>query len=115
MSSVRTRLIGILFFIANCFLLATKKFLLSVLTLLSFVPLFLFSVSLRMSSGASTPSGSNGLRYVLFALNVYLHDYNDYLHSERFNVKLSNDDEETVYDTCNGLDRDTALGARVCH
>lgn len=34
---------------------------------------------MAMSSSASTPSVTGGLRYAPFGLDVYLHDYEDYV------------------------------------
>lgn len=68
---------------------------------------------MAMSSGASSPSGSGGLRYAPFAVDGYPHDYNNYLDTERFDATTSNCDAKTVFDARNGLDCNTALGIWV--
>lgn len=64
-----------------------------------------------MSSGPSTPSGSGGLWYAAFGLNVYLQEYKDYPGKDCLRVMPSNGDAETVYVARNSFDRDTTLGA----
>lgn len=66
---------------------------------------------MAMSLVASTSSASCGLRYASFGLDVYPDYHKDYLNTERFETMPSNGDRKTVYDTRNGLDRDTALSA----
>lgn len=70
---------------------------------------------METSSGASNRSGSGGLIYASFGLDRYRHDFKDYLDTKHFGAVLSHGDAETVYDSCNGLDHDKALGAWVCH
>lgn len=65
--------------------------------------------------GASTPCKPGGLRYDLFLLNVYLREYKDFLHAERFAAMTSNGDAETIHHTSDEFDFDTALGAWSRH
>lgn len=61
-----------------------------------------------MYSGAGTLSGSGAPRYAQFVMNVYCHDYKDFLDSELFAAMHSSEDAETVYNSRNGLYRDAA-------
>lgn len=66
---------------------------------------------MTITSNASTASRSGGLRHAIFTLDVYLSDYKDFLHTERFNEMHSNCDAEAMYHTRNVVDRDAALDA----
>lgn len=72
---------------------------------------FIFFSVMPMSSGASTPSRSGGLRYVPFTLDVFLSECKDYLETSRLDAMPSNGDAKTIYNTRNGFDRDMASGA----
>lgn len=66
---------------------------------------------MAISSDASTLSRSGGLRYVPFALDVYLREYKDYLNTDCFDAISLKGDVETIYKSRNGFDCDTAPGA----
>lgn len=66
-----------------------------------------------MLLGSNTQSMSVSLRYALFALNVYVRDYDDYLDVGWFGSMLSNVDGIRIYGSKNDVDLDTALGALV--
>lgn len=66
---------------------------------------------MAISSIKRTPSAFDGLRCAIFGLEMDLHVYKTYLDTERFGAKPSNGDAKKVYDTHNGLDIGTSLGA----
>lgn len=77
---------------------ATTEFLSSLLTFSDF-SLFSFSVPIVMSSASSNLSRSGGLRYAPRALDVYLHEYKNYMEIRSFNAMTLNGDAGTVNDT----------------
>lgn len=70
-------------------------------------------MSVVISSGASIPSRSGGMRYAPLALDVYLHDNKNYLVTECLNNLPSNGDAAPVHDARTGHDRNTALDVGV--
>lgn len=66
-----------------------------------------------ISSGANTPSESGDLRYVRYASDMYLHDNNDDLDTERFDDMPSKVDAETDYEAWDILNQDIVHGAWV--
>lgn len=68
-----------------------------------------------MSSGASSLSVYGGLQYAHFRLDVYIQAYDDFLDRGRFSALPSNNNAEALYNTRNGLDRDTELCSNVHH
>lgn len=108
MPIVRTRLTGIFVFIAVFFLVMTTELLFFLLTFSVFL---CFSVSIAVSSGVSTPSGYDSMRYAPPAFGFYFNGYRTYLDTEGFRAFPSHGDGKTVYDARNRLNRDMALGA----
>lgn len=112
---LRTRPIFI-FSVCNIFLSVT-------VTILPGISLFAFScpcslafhlyMLTAMPTGASTLSGSDGLRYAPIALEMYLHDSKTYLNTGRFAKNHPNEDGETIQDVHNGLQHDIMFCAYV--
>lgn len=61
----------------------------------------------------STPYRSGDLRSTPFALNVYLHEYDDYLDTEPFDAMPQRGVAETIKYSRNVIDRHTALDTWV--
>lgn len=94
-------------------------FVLAFTHILVFVSLFfccflvIFSLFSRANtSGMSNPSKSGGVRYAPFSLGIYLRKYRNFLDTEKFAPMPSNGEAENIHVARNGLDHDTALGAR---
>lgn len=80
-------------------------------SLCSFLNFLYLSSVIVNTSGASTLSMSGDLCYAPLLMDVYLRDYKDLRDTDRPAAIPWSEESETIYDSRNGFDRNTAPGA----